>query len=313
MKIKYFLFLILATTIFSQDLLNEVVAMAANKPVTLMDLEIEKEKFLKNKEIPRDHRNIESQVLDMLIAEKIVDIVAEEESIIISEDKINNYIKQEMKARNIPGLPEFEKILKSDLKISLEEYKSELSKQLKTQQIMQLKVAAQIPKEDDLEKWYRANKSKIGNKYLTALVLMKYPADNVKEELRVNKLMNEVRLIALENFSAAASKNSDHPSASKGGTLPWLRLDQLAQEESPMLAQMVMQLKKNEISPVSKGESGYFFVKLLDTKSVELDDIKEQVRNLLYSQNQQAAFVGWIKEERKKVAVKIFLKNYQEL
>ncbi|MDH5716128.1 MAG: peptidylprolyl isomerase [Spirochaetia bacterium] len=304
-------FIIINLNIESQPL-NEIVAVISSKPVTRLDLVKEINYLKKQKGGLIKGRNIESQALDKLIEREIINVIADAESIRISPDRIDEIIENDMTRSGISDEKTFEKMLKKEIGISLSEYRIEKARQMKTQQVVQLRVTVPNPSSSQIADWYKKNKQKIGNKMLLRIIIKSFKKGDMQDELRVSKELNKARGEAVKNFEETAAKVSEHASKKNGGLLGWVTLSELAALDEA-LANIVYQTKQGQVSTVSVGKLGYFIVKVEKTKPIELEDVYEQIRAKLYFENQQAAFSDWIKEERKNIAVKIYMQDYQEL
>lgn len=317
-KIVTLLFIMSFLGISAAEVIDEIVAVVGNVPVTSIQLEKEKADFLKRKKkgkqfnIKTDRRPIESQVLDLLISRAIVDLVAEEESVTVPPERVDSAIKKEMEARGIKDEKQYRKMIERQLGMPYHKYRQELARQIKTQQVVQLRVSVPNPTPSQVENWYRLNKSKIGNKYFIRLIVKRFKKGDTKDEIRVNRIMNQARALALRNFPAAAKKYSEHVSRKRGGLVGWVRLDQLAQMD-PVLAGLVNATPPGRVSRVVASGNQYLLVKVERTAPIPLDEVYDQIRMILYRQNEEAAFVKWVQDQRKNIAVKIFLKDYKEL
>ncbi|MCS6972211.1 MAG: peptidyl-prolyl cis-trans isomerase [Leptospiraceae bacterium] len=289
----------------------EVVATVANTPITSIDLAHEMERMQRKKVVLRDKRNLKSHALDNLIGRAIIDVIAREESVTISPERIQNAIRREMDLRGILREEEFKKVVRRDLGLEFEEYKQELAQQLKTQQVLQLRVSVPNPTPSQVEEWYRQNKNRVGKKYTFRMIFMPVHGN----ELQVSYKMREARAQAAGSaaaFAKAAAQYSQHPSKARGGLMGEMRLDQIAQID-PVLASAVSNTPVGTVSQVFVGANGgYYCVRVESAKPIELDEIYDNVRAILYSQNEQIEYARWLKEQRKRIAVTIFAKDYQE-
>ncbi|MFO1525993.1 MAG: SurA N-terminal domain-containing protein [Turneriella sp.] len=291
--------------------LNDVVAVVANLPITTIDLAQEVQRMQKRRGFKRDKRGLQNQALDTLIGRAIIDVIAREESVTISPERINNTLRKEMDMRGILKETEYMKVVKRDTGLEYEEYKEELSRQLKTQQVMQLRVSVPNPTPSQVEEWYRQNKTRVGKKYTFRMIFIPVAGN----ELAVSNQMKAARAMGASSgagFAAAAQKYSHHVSKGRGGLMVDMRLDQVAQID-PILAGAVNGTPQGSASQVFVGANGgYYCVRVEGSRAIGLDEVYDNVRAILYSQNEQIEYGRWLKEQRKKVAVTIYLKDYQE-
>ena len=301
-----------ATGLFSDDLLNRVVAIVGDRPITSIDLAMKKRQIKREKGRKKDHRGADSQALDLLIKRELVYLVAEEESINIKDRQVEDLIRKETKGRGLKSEKALGKVIRKERGLSLDEYKENIKLQLITAQIFSLRVKIPPPKEKQIKQWYKKNKKAIGYKYRIRIIRKRYRKGDGADELRVSKIMNQAKVAARENFSKAARKYSDHPSKTRGGNLGWIRLDELVQKVDPFVANQVYTMKKRGLSRVFVGEKGYYIIKIEKITAISLEDIRDRIEMIIMTENRQDAFEKWAIEERKNVAVKILLNNYRE-
>lgn len=298
-------------SLFAATVLADVVAVVANAPITNIDLTQEIERMQKRKAPVKDKRSLKSHALDNLIGQAIIDVIAREESVTISPERINNAIKKEMDMRGILREDDFKKIVKRDMGMDFETYKEELARQLKTQQVMQLRVSVPNPTPSQVEEWYRQNKNRVGKKYTFRMIFIPVAGN----ELKVSNQMKAARAMGASSsagFAKAAAQYSAHASKARGGLMVDLRLDQIAQID-PILAGAVNGTPMGTTSQIFVGANGgYYCVRVESARAIGLDEVYDNVRAILYSQNEQIEYARWLKEQRKKVAVTIYLKDYQE-
>lgn len=295
----------------ANEIIDEVVAVIGNEAITAIDLAKEAEIYKTRKSVKKDKRNIESQVLDLLISRAIVDIVAREESVTVPPERIDSTIQREMDMRGVAKLDDYKKKIERELKTPFEEYRKEIGRQLKTQQVVQLRVSVPNPTPSQIDEWYKLNKAKLGKKYLFRMVAIPFTASTEKS---VSQSMNKAYALAKKSkngIAIAAQQYSKHASKSRGGLMGPYRLDEVAQID-PILAGAVNSTKVGQMSQVFVGQNNYYFIKVENAKDIPVDEVYDQVRALLQSQNEQLAFTDWVREQRNKVSVTVYLKDYQE-
>ena len=162
-----------------------------------------------------------------------------------------------------------------------------------------------------IQDWYTKNKKSIGEKVLLRVITKEYKKGDVKDELRANKEINKARKEALKDFDKTAKKYSDHPSKNNGGLLNWIALGDIARSDR-VLAGAANNTKKGQVSQVFVGSSGYYIIKIEDKKDISLEEAYDLIRSVLYQENMLKDYEKWIIQQRKNIAVKIFLDDYRE-
>ena len=90
----------------------------------------------------------------------------------------------------------------------------------------------------------------------------------------------KLRVQAGEKFADLAKKESDHPTAAKGGDFGWVRRNQF----SPQIDNVIFALDKGQVSVPVKDRFGYFVFEVEDKRNQPLDEIKPAIQNALRQQ-----------------------------
>ncbi len=135
--------------------------------------------------------------------------------------------------------------------------------------------AAQVS-DKEIEEYYQANQSgkfrkpkEIKVRYISLRV--KPDADAKQKEAlraRAEAIVKEAR--AGKDFAQLAKRESDDPSAAKGGDLGWLTQGQLPPQLAP-----IFELEKGKVSDVINSPMGLQIVKIEDTKAEKTPTLKE--------------------------------------
>lgn len=311
---RYFivLFFLVGSAISSDEILNQVVALVADRPITQIELDEEISRISKDKNFRRDRRNLKSQALDQLIHREIVEKTLEEEFLNVNDTQVDDYIKREMQSVGMTSMSQFENALRQEKGISLKDYRETIRDRIKVENVMQLRVNTPSPTDQQVQKWYNKNRSQLGKKYKVRIIRMRYNPNDLQDELRINKQMKEARAAALQDFAAAATKYSDHPTRGNGGYMGWFLPHELNQAEGKEVASMLFQVQPGKISNIFVANRAYYILKVERAITPSLDDVRELATNYVASENRAEAFAQWLREERKRVAIQIFLKGYQK-
>jgi putative peptidyl-prolyl cis-trans isomerase len=304
---RLFFLLLLPGLLNSQEVINDIVAIVGETPITALDLKQEVKNFKATRK--PDNRNLESRALDKLINKAIIDSVLKEEVISIPESQVNEIVKKTMNDNGFKDEKAFETVLMQQANLTLADYKQELLNNLKMQQIAQLKINIPTPRETEVKDWYNKHRNELGNKYFIRGIQKAYNPDNPREELAVSKLMGTAREESLVNFQNAVMKYSDN--TANAGALGWFRLDELNNVD-PTMANIVSRLKQGDVSMVFVSRNNYFLVKVEQITPVSLEDATPIIMQNLYREKQGNAYENWLSEKRKSTSVKVYMKNYQE-
>jgi peptidyl-prolyl cis-trans isomerase C len=90
----------------------------------------------------------------------------------------------------------------------------------------------------------------------------------------------KLRIQAGEKIADLAKKESDHPTAAKGGDFGWVRRGQFA----PQIDNVIFALDINQVSVPVKDRFGYFIFEVEQKRNQPLDEVKPAIENALRQQ-----------------------------
>jgi putative peptidyl-prolyl cis-trans isomerase len=288
---------------------DNVVAVVNDVPIVKSEVEKRYQALRKKKKFPSSKLSkVKSQVLDSFINESLLLQTAEEESIIISDKKVDNHIKSIMRRMNFYSVKKFKRYIIRKEKITWAEYRRQIKISLLTQQIMTYAINFTPPSDQEARAFYNKNRKHFVEVNVQH-VLVKPKNSSFAEEKRVNKKIERLRSRVLkgESFSKLARKHSQCPSAKQGGSLGWTLLMNL----DPYFANTAYQMqKRGQISSVIKSSFGYHIIKYHGRRYAPFANVKDQIFGMLANQKRQMQFKSWVKRRREQSDIKIYMKNY---
>ncbi|MBT5856678.1 peptidylprolyl isomerase [bacterium] len=124
----------------------------------------------------------------------------------------------------------------------------------------------------------------------------------VKTKAEANKINRQLRKGV--SFEKLAKKHSIDPTKENGGSLGWVRKDNLV----PEFGNAGFAIKRNgRRSGVVKSQFGFHIIKLNDKKmrpEIKLNEAKDQIANVLSVQKQQVLFKQLLDDAKKRIKVK---------
>ena len=301
---------VLSTAAFSWETYDRVVAVVNDRPITQSELDHRLDIVALKRPIYPANRNAElSRILDQYIEDAILAQVAEEESIIVKEIKIDNQIKDIMQDMHITSLDEFKKQIMAREKLPYEDYREELRKSLILEQVMSIAVGFNPPSRRETMAWYNANKDKVGLQVNAKQILIVPKSASFGDEKKANEQANaiRVRIQKGESFEAIARSESQDPATAQlGGDMGWLILG----EQDPYFANQLYQMRTPGQIAVVKSRAGYHVVKYLGTRPVAFEDIEGKISGMLAQRNRMEQFQKWIVQQRAQADIRIYFENY---
>jgi len=300
-----------AGTSYSWEPFDRVIAVVNDSPIIESEVHGKFSRLQKRKAIPPKKQPYEmSRLLDKLIEEALVVQEAEQQSIIISDAKVDNHIKKIMERMNISSLDDFKARVERSENTKFADYREDIRKSLITEQVMSLAIGVTPPSKKEAMEWYRLNREKLGFEVNLKHILLKPRNASLAEEKRVNEEIKKLqqRILRGESFEAVAASVSEDPvSAKKGGDLGWVVIAEL----DPYFANQVYRMNKpGQLSGAIKSGYGYHLVKYLGRRSITYDSVEEKIFNLLFQQKISEQFGKWIIQRRRESEVKIYMPDY---
>jgi peptidyl-prolyl cis-trans isomerase SurA len=261
--------------------LDKVVAVVGKEIVLQSDVEGRLAMFLQqNPALNAKDKEIRRKVLDALINERLMVTKAIEDSIVASDEEINQsleYMMQnlvqtygsERRVEDIYGMP-VSRIRRN--------FREEVRKQLLVEKLQQQKFSAVKCSSREVEEFYRQNKDSIPRVppqvELAHIVKVIQASTDAKEE--VLRMARRVRdsIIAGGDFAAFAKKYSGDPgSAVSGGDLGWIDKGKLV----PEYERAAYALQAGETSQPVETPFGYHIIQTLDKRKDAV-----QTRHILF-------------------------------
>jgi peptidyl-prolyl cis-trans isomerase C len=251
------------------------------------------------------------QVLDGMIARKLLETDAKAQGITVTDDDIKKQLEQ---AKSQFPTPEaFAKALATE-GLTEQQLKDNFKRQMTIQKYVQAKILDSVKVTDEATKaFYDQNKDKMKQPERLHLrhILIKVEkdapaADKQKAHTKADGLLARVK--KGEDFAKLATENSDDPgSKAQGGDLSWVsRGDTVEPFEKAAFA-----LKdKNEISPVVESTFGFHIIQLLERQPeglVPYEQVKDRIGEMLKQRQAQTEVQNKIQALRAKADVKTFI------
>lgn len=206
-----------------------------------------------------DEEELRAKVLNKLISKNLILEQVEELGIEISQEEIENAIEE--KIEQLGGQEKFDSIFKNQEE--KEYWESLLEEELYLQAHKKDFFQSISLEEKEIVDYYNEKKDQL-SLYQVKIIL-------VEKEDYAQALLN--RIGAGQSFDKIALKESlDDASALEGGSLGYLRKDQLNEE----LSQQIEGLELGQLGPILKVSDGYLIFQLEDKKD-SLEDLREDI------------------------------------
>jgi putative peptidyl-prolyl cis-trans isomerase len=292
----------------SEEVFDRVAAVVNGNPITVneVDERLAIYKKSRNMEKLRDR----NRVLDQFINEKIVEYVATENSIQITETAVDNKIEQMMKQYKITDRAMFVKRMEAEHGMPFNLFRIMIWKEELMDQVMTYAIEFSPPSAKEVREWYEKNKNQ---PYFLQMnfkhILIRTRNDSLEEQKIVTDKLKDIqrRLLAGASFEETARRESQDPGvAENGGEYGWRFLGEL----DPILADQMYQQYRPGIMTIMRSSYGYHLIKISGKRVAPFNEIEPRIYGILGQQRRAGQFQKWLEKMRNTSEVKIYLEGY---
>ncbi len=305
--------LLLATLFVAQadlELLDRIVAVVNDDVITLSELNQAAQPFLAENATDERRKKLHEDVLDQMIAERLLTQQVKEANLTVTEDEVN---------RAITDILRQNKITEDELKQAIEsrgmamsQYREDLKAQLVRLKIVDMKVRSriQITESEIKAEYERVSRDQTREELVHIRhIFLRWgesPDPAEKERVLAQAKAAKERILAGAVFADVAKELSQGPTAAQGGDLGTMEKKSLL----PELARGIAKLKAGEISAPIETQSGVHVVLVEERKLKEgpaYTQVRDQIYQQLYQQTVERQMKIWLEELRAESAVEIRL------
>jgi len=247
---------------------------------------------------------MKKKVLDDLIEQKLVKQASDKAGIDVSEKEIDNAV-EDVKKEN--GMTQDTLLLTlARTGLTFKEYREQLKEQIRQVKFVNKEFRSKVTIEpEDVEDYYRQHKDdfQVPATYKISMIFI----PNGDKVVAAQKLkMIQEGLSKGTDFKELASEYSEGPTASSGGDMGYLKLNEM----DKYVQDAVVKLKTNGISPAIQAADGIYFIRLDDMKPPQqrpFEEVKGLAQDKLYRKIMDDRFSFWLNEVKKYAHVEIRL------
>jgi len=287
------------------QLLNRVQLVVGDVPITQADIAEMEDVLRRSGEV---RGSVERAALDRLIERAIVEIEADRESIIVSEERIQNEIDRRMKFSGIENQENFRDRVQRESGLSWDAWVDNLRYEIMKRQLIQIKLTVPQPDEDEIERFYRQNRNRVGVEVRYREIILTPRNSTIQEEQRIARIASDVYSQASRNpakFSEIARtlQENDSPLRPAGGLQDYVNIQELA-EKDPRLAGVLFNTQAGSVSQPFRDSRGRYMVVYVERKRpVPLNKIRGIIMDRIYIEKQEEVFEEWIARRRREIAI----------
>jgi len=271
MKFKFFVFLMffLACNIYSQEVLDKIVAVVDNEIILKSELDFQTQLYAAQRKLNPNQPGLEKQILNTMIEEKLVYAQAELDSITVSDEELNQRIDYQINLfiQQYGSKEKVEQIYGMSIEKIKRELRDDVRKNVMIQKLKEKKFADVHASRREVENFYDKYKDSLGvipEKVQIAHILrIPVATEKTKEKYKAfaQSILDSIKAGA--DFSEMAKKYSEDPgSAKEGGDLGFVKRGVFY----PEFEAAAFALKPGEISDIVETPVGFHIIQLLDKR-----------------------------------------------
>ncbi|SDC19788.1 peptidyl-prolyl cis-trans isomerase SurA [Desulfurella multipotens] len=266
------------------EVIDKIVATVNDRPITTYDL----------KELaPFYHAKDEKQLLNQVINDYVIEDIAKKDGIVLTDQDINEFIENVAKNNKLTK-DELEQKIKQE-GLSYDYYKEFAKFNAYKLKVMQKIFAPTIQIDEKEIKNFYDNHPNLFNQSTVTLDIIE-----TKSKSDIEEAMRQLQLGS--SFDSVKGKYSINKSEPK-------QLD--VADINKQLQGIIEKMEVGQISPIIESTNGYFIIKVLDKKNVNLsfDDVKDKIRNLLFEEKLNERFSSWLSGIKSSMDISTFDEN----
>ena len=294
-------------------ILDKVVAKVNSEIVTLSSVEeravLLRQKYSNALEIPSEKKLLK-EALNMIVDEKLQIQEGKKIGFVIDEDSVDKAVEEIKKQNNIAD-GQLEEMLEREGR-SLKSYKNHIRDQIMVSKISRFEVGNRVKVSDkSIVRYYKEHQKefwqegKVKARHILFIAERGSPEKIRREKLQLaNNVLREIR--GGEEFTELAMEYSEDVSASNGGDLGYVARGKMV----PEFENSVFSLKAGQVSGVVETQYGYHIIKVeevLPGKTLNFQEAKEGVYQILAMRKQEQAYKEWMKELKESAFIELTL------
>jgi peptidyl-prolyl cis-trans isomerase SurA len=288
------------------EVVNRIIATVDGDPITVHEVEV----YRAGSASQGSNGLTESQALEALITDKLLEKEVVERKIEVKSEDIDHYVDQ-VKARNRIDDYRFEAALSAQ-GMTLERYRERIKTELQKSQLVNKEIRGRVSvPPEEVERYYEANREafRTGERVTVRDIFFRVePIDSTDEVARIRGKAQEVRQMAIggRSFEELAKQFSEGAGADKGGLLGTYARGELDGQMEPV----VFALSPGQLSDVVKTDRGFHILRVDKIEPPgyrSLDEARDQIKEALYQKAVEQRFQDWLsKDLRERHSVEVF-------
>ncbi|MCB1316676.1 MAG: peptidyl-prolyl cis-trans isomerase [Leptospiraceae bacterium] len=286
-------------------LANQVRLVVGEISITDVDIQ----QLVEQLQRSRETGNLRDKAIDILIERAIVEIEARRETIIVSDERVQNELNFRRQAMGVTDQERFQELVEEETGLSFDDWVEDVRYQIVKRQLTQIVLTVEQPTEDEVRDFYNANRARMGNEVSYREIVLVPRSNDIREEARVSDAAKEIWGRVTRDPSAFAevartSPANRSPQKPYGGLVGYTGIHEIA-DRNRILAGVLHNLSPGQVSRIFRDNyNRYYIVKLEGKRPIPYDKMREIIRRRLYFENEEKAFDIWLERRRKEISIR---------
>lgn len=292
---------------------DKVVAKVNSEIITLSSVEeradLLKQKYSSSPQLPSEKKLLE-EALNIIVDEKLQIQEAKKIGFVVDEDTVDAAVDEIKRTNNISD-GELEVMLEREGR-NLESYKNHIKDQIIVTKISRMEIGNRVKvSEKNIIKYYKEHRSdlwkdgKVKARHILFIVGNESTNSMRKEKFQLAKnVLNKIH--DGNDFAELAMEYSEDVSASNGGDVGFVERGKMVRE----FEDAVFSLKTGQVSGIVETEYGYHIIKVEEVllgKTLNFEESKDRIQQILFSQKQNQAYKEWMNELKESAFIELNL------
>lgn len=269
MKKLYLLVFLPMMFIYSQTVLDKIVAVVDNEIILKSELDYQVNFTAAKENADPDDPKVKSRILDQMIEERLLYAQAELDSVTVSDEQVNEQLENQLNffIRQYGSQENVEKIYGMSIDKIRRELRDDVKKSLMAQTLQQQKFGGVEVSRREVEEFFYTNKDSLGiiPERFTIQHVFVNPRGGERVKNKAKAVMQTIidSLEAGADFADLARQYSEDPgSASRGGDLGYVKRGVFF----PEFEAAAYSLRVGERSGIIESPVGFHLIELLDRR-----------------------------------------------
>lgn len=268
------LMILIASVSYSQQDLDKVVAVVDNEIILKSELDFQVSLYAAQRQMDPNSKALREQILNSIIEEKLLYAQAEIDSIIVSEDEVEQRINYQinMLSQQLGSLANVEKQYGMSIERIKRELRDDVKKNVMIQRLQERNFGNISVTYPEVKEFFTLYKDSLGTipEKVTIYHIFANPkaSEKIKTKFRdkTQAILDSIK--AGSDFAEMAKKYSDDPgSAAAGGDLGFVKKGVFY----PEFEAAAFKLKQGEISQVIESPVGFHIIQLIEKRGESIN------------------------------------------